>query len=160
VAPVPVGRSPCRTCDALCELQCARCHFAHYCSKACQRHDRKRHELECRSWWKDVPAEPNPCAACGRQASLSCPRCRDVHYCSPECQSEHAVAHEGSCPPVPGSEPSALPVHEDQGPETVLLVSTYCVDFVVLQSDVDATDVGAAAHCPASALPPHAGGPA
>ena len=108
-APCPVPKAPCVACNTPCELQCSRCHFAHYCSKACQRSDRARHQHACREWWASIPSEAPACANCHRAASMCCARCRAVSYCSPECQAEHAAEHHETCPPEPDTSASMPP---------------------------------------------------
>ena len=73
---------------------CRACDIAKYCSNACQRYDKFRHEAEC----KPV-AIVKSCSSCKKSGSglRACTGCYRVYYCDIKCQKSHRKAHKSVC---------------------------------------------------------------
>ena len=73
---------------------CRACDIAKYCSNACQRNDKSRHEAEC----KPV-AIVKSCSSCKKSGSglRACTGCYRVYYCDIKCQKSHRKAHKSVC---------------------------------------------------------------
>lgn len=75
-------------------VTCRACDIAKYCSNACHRNDKFRHEAEC----KPV-AIIKTCSSCRKSGSglRACTGCYRVYYCDIKCQKSHRKAHKPDC---------------------------------------------------------------